>query len=142
MRYYFKDSLLISKSNRARALFSSYKRGYRQVCLSGQRGCGKTVDLLLYALWLIKKNRNFRVNWARSEYSTIATTVIETLEQDIFKYPLGDSRNKHPKNPFRLIGGTERPKRMAFDNGSSLRFVGLDNKSKSRGSAADLNILN
>lgn len=142
LKVYYKRGLLIPHSKNMRALWNSPKHGHREICMSGNRGCGKTIDLLLYAIDKMVSIPGFRVNWARSEYSTIATTVIETLEHDIFEYPMGDSRNKHPKNPFILRGGTERPKLLEWDNGSRMRFIGLDSKTKTRGMAADLNILN
>lgn len=142
LRVFYRKGLLIPHSRNMRALWNSYKRGHRQICLSGNRGCGKTIDLLLYAIDKMRKIPNFRVNWYRTEYSTIATTVVETMEHDVFEYPLGDSRNRHPKNPFYLSGGIERPRRLVWDNGSSMRFIGLDDKKKTRGMAADLSILN
>ena len=142
LKYHYRDDLILPQSPKVKRLFRSWQDGHREICISGNRGCGKTVALLLYALSFMRRIPNFRVVWARSEYSTIQTTVIQSLEHDIFKYPLGDKQNRHPKNPFYLSGGTERPRALVCDNGSSMRFLGLDTKSKTRGLAMDLGILN
>lgn len=142
LQFHYQGSLLPPRSQNSKRLFTSWQNGIKEVCLSGGRGCGKTIDLLLYALRFCRRVSGFRIVWARSEYATIKTTVIPTLEHRIFKYPMGDSKNKHPMNPFILEGGTNSPKRLLFDNKSEIRFIGLDSKSKTRGLECDLAILN
>ena len=142
MHFVYHDHLLRSDSLVARTLEASHHYGYKEVCLSGNRGSGKTIDLALYALRRILETPFLRVVWVRPEYSTIKTSIIETLQYDIFKYPLGDSRWRHPKNPFWLQGGVNKPEMLSFLNGATMRFFGLDDLSKTRGVAADLVILN
>ena len=149
MTFHWHDSLLgydkqsvHHQSLLTRRLFRSPKDGFKQVCLSGNRGSGKTVALLMYALWNMVRTPGLRVTWARSEYATIKTTVIDTLQYQVFKYPLGDSRGSHPLNPFVLKGGVDRPDSLVLWNSSRMRFIGLDKVSKTRGAEADLFILN
>ena len=138
----YKDDLIIPDSDNAKALFTSWQCGIKHICLSGGRGMGKSVDLILYALHLMSVIPRLRVIWCRTEYSTIRTTIIKTLQNVIMKYPLGDSRHRHPKNPFTLHGGVKRPSSLELDNGSEMEFIGLDIKSKTRGLEADIGILN
>ena len=134
---------IANNSSVSRALFNSWHEGHKEVCLSSGRGCGKSVDLILYALHLMSWIPKFRVVWARTEYATIKSTIIETLQHVIFRHPMGDSRNIDPRNNYILHGGVRRPSSLEIPaNGSEMSFIGLDTKSKTRGLACDLGILN
>lgn len=142
MRFYYRDNLLTPHSDRARQLYASWQLGKREICLSGGRGKGKTLAILLYLLRLTNRIPNLHVVIARSEYASIKESIIETLQGWIFKYPLGDSRNRHPKNPFVLVGGVDRPSALRFANGAQWRFIGLNDKTKRSGTECDIFWLN
>ena len=142
MKYYYRDNLIVPHSENVRKLFSGWQNGVRDVVVSGGRGKGKTIDVELYLLMITNLVAGLQVSVARSEYATIAGTVVKTLSDRIFKYPLGDSRKRHPKNPFTLVGGVDRPQLLRFDNGSEWRFIGLDDKTKRSGTECDIFWLN
>ena len=142
MKFYFREKLLTPYSQNAKSLFSSWSRGIRTICVTGGRSKGNTIAVLLYLLMLSDLVTGLKVVIARSEYTTIKETIIETLADWIFTYPLGDSRSKHPKNPFRLIGGVDTPKVLRSDNGSAWRFVGLQDKKNRSGTECDIFWLN
>ena len=103
---------------------------------------GKTVAIWTYILFLCTRIPGFRVIVARSDYSLIGGTVLETLQERVLKYPLGDSTWRHPKNNFILVGGINAPKRLVFSNGSEVRFTGLRDPNKLRGTECDIFWLN
>lgn len=142
MRFYYKPNLIIKTTRNNQALFSSWQNEVKQVCLSGGRGKGKTVELQLYLLSLVRRVPGIDIIVGRTNYGDLADTFIKTLEERIFKYPLGDSNHRHPLNPFVLSGGVDRPKRMRFDNGSSIRFIGLNDPRHRRGMECSIFVLN
>ena len=142
MNFYYRQNLLVPYSENTRRFFASWQNGIRTVCISGGRGKGKTIDVCLYLLKHTNLTPGMQVVVARSEYATIAGSIIKTLQERVFKYPLGDSRNRHPKNPFTLVGGVDRPSVLRFDNGSEWRFIGLDDKTKRSGTECDIFWLN
>lgn len=142
MRFVYKEDLVVPKGQNIANLFSSWDRGVRYVCITGGRGKGKTVALWLYLLMLVRFFPGIKIVVARSAYSDIAGSFVATGQDRIFKYPLGDSRWQHPKNPFVLHGGIDMPKTMRFQNGSEIRFIGLQDPNNRRGIECDVFVLN
>lgn len=142
MQFYYRDDILIPHSKHAQMLFNSWEHGIKEVCLSGGRGMGKTMDLCLYLLTQVRRVPGIEIVVGRTNYGDLASSFVKTLEDRIFKYPLGDSKNKHPLNPFVLSGGVDRPKVMRFDNGSSIRFIGLKESRHRRGMECSIFVLN
>lgn len=142
MRLIYKDNLLIPRGRNAEALYTSWQNGKAEVCLTGGRSKGKTVALWLYLLGWCQRAPGLKVIVGRTDYSLIAMTFLKTLEDRIMKYPLGDSKWRHPKNPFYLIGGMNSPDRLLFANGSEIRFIGLKDPEKIRGMECDIFVLN
>ena len=142
MRFVYKDDLQVPNTANMKALMNSWDAGIREVCLTGGRGKGKTVAVWLYLLFLVRFVPGIKIVVARSAYSDIAGSFVATCQDRIFKYPLGDSRWRHPKNPFFLSGGVDAPKVMRFLNGSEIRFVGLQDPNNRRGIECDVFLLN
>lgn len=88
---------------------------------------------MLLLLWLHQQIPGLQSRVARSEASTIKSTIIDTLEE-LIAYPFGDKRN-----PFTLYGGPNRPEHILFDNGGKMLFGGMDNQAdKLLGAGADV----
>ena len=88
---------------------------------------------MMLLLWLHQKIPGLQSRVARSEASTIKSTIIDTLEE-LLAYPFGDKRN-----PFTLYGGPNRPEHILFDNGGKMLFGGMDNQAdKLLGAGADV----
>ena len=142
MRLIYHEDFRVPNSDNVKALFASALNKKKEIMISGGRGKGKTVAIWTYILFLCTRIPGFRVIVARSDYSLIGGTVIETLQERVFKYPLGDSTWRHPKNPCVLVGGINAPKRLVFNNDSEVRFTGLRDPNKLRGTECDLFWLN
>ena len=142
MRFVYKPDLVVPRGLNIRQLFSSWDKGVRYVCMTGGRGKGKTVALWLYLLMLVRYFAGIKIVVARSAYSDIAGSFVATAQDRIFKYPLGDSRWRHPKNPFVLGGSVDAPKTMRFKNGSEIRFIGLQDPNNRQGIECDVFVLN
>ena len=99
-----------------------YEHGYKILGVSGPRNCTKTSTIQLLLLCLHQMIPGLQSRIARSEASTIKSTVIDTF-QELIAYPFGDKRN-----PFRLYGGPNRPEHIDFDNGGRMLFGGMDNQ--------------
>ena len=99
-----------------------YRLGHKIVGVSGPRNCSKTATIAILLLWLHQQIPGLHSRVARSEASTIKSTIIDTFEE-LLAYPFGDRRN-----PFTLYGGPNRPEHILFDNGGKMLFGGMDNQ--------------
>lgn len=99
---------------------------------------GKTVLMWLYLLGLCKRIPGFKIRVARTDYSVIGGTLLHTLQDRVFEYPLGDSKWRHPLNPFFLIGGMNTPRRILFQNDAEISFMGLRDPEQVRGAEFDI----
>ena len=110
-------------------LYGSYRNGKRQVCLTGCRSSGKTSAIWPYILTWCCKIPGFSVIIARKEYTTLVGSTMETLNEHILKYPFYDEVN----NPWVVDGGMNRPRKIIFNNGSSIRLMGLKDPDQVKG---------
>ena len=121
--------LLLPKSQNAKKLYTSYKRGKRQICLSGCRSSGKTSNIWPYVISWCAMKPGFTVIIARKEYSTLVESTMETLNEHVLAYPFYDEEN----NPWVCDGGMNRPRKLIFHNGSTIRLMGLRDPEQVKG---------
>ena len=129
----YSPDFIVPHSANANLLWSSFINGKRQVCLSGCRSSGKTSLIWPYVLEWCCDWPGFTVLVAREEYSTIIDSTLETLNKHILKYPFSDERN-----PWRVDGGPNHPKKFIFLNGSTIKFMGLRDPEKVKGQEPDI----
>lgn len=120
-----------------KSLFEWGPKGYSQIVFHSPRNCGKTFHIWLLILFLVEEYPGLTVCISRNEYSTIKTSIYRTLVDKILKYPTDD-----PRNPFKVVGGDNRPDCIVFSNGSKIYFRGLDDVEKVKGTEPDVFWLN
>ena len=129
----YSPDFIVPHSRNCDIFWSSYIQGKRQVCLSGCRSSGKTSLIFPYILEFCCDWDGFTVLIAREEYASIVDSTLETLNKHVLKYPFYDERN-----PWTVDGGMNYPRRFIFDNGSSIRFIGLRDPEKVKGQEPDI----
>ena len=129
----YSPNFIVPHSPNCDLLWSSFIAGKRQVCLSGPRSSGKTSVVWPYVLEWCCEWPGFTVLIVREEYSTIVDSTLETLNKHVLKYPFYD-----PRNPWYVDGGPNHPRRFIFENGSSIRFMGLRDPEKVKGQEPDI----
>ena len=65
-----------------------YRLGHKIVGVSGPRNCSKTATIAILLLWLHQQIPGLHSRVARSEASTIKSTIIDTFEE-LLAYPFG-----------------------------------------------------
>lgn len=133
LRIEYSPDFIVPHSKNCDLLWNSFINGKRQICLSGCRSSGKTSLMWPYVLEWCCDWPGFTVIVAREEYSTIVDSTLETLNKHILKYPFYDERN-----PWKVDGGMNHPKKFIFSNGSSIRFMGLLDPEKVKGQEPDI----
>ena len=128
LRVRFSDQFKLPVSPTARRVLTSYKRGIKFLCGSGMRSCGKTSSFWVYVLFQCLNIPGLKVYIGRLEYSTIAESLIPTLDKHILYYGIEDERN-----PWKMRGTKFRPERMIFPNGSEIIFTSLLDPEKLKG---------
>ena len=109
----------------------------KEILVYGARSCGKTARILLLLLWYCENVPNIKIAICRSEESGIGKTILASFKL-LFKFPYP----KDPRNPFKIIGGMDKPSGIRFNNGAEIMFVGLRDEDRLRGLQSHIVFLN
>ncbi|MCY4584390.1 MAG: phage terminase large subunit [Chloroflexi bacterium] len=120
-----KDLKVPNKSQNCKEVLGSFHSEKKYLLLSGNRASGKTTLGWVYILMMAARRPRTTIVWARSEYSSIIDSSLESLVKHILKYGLQDKRN-----PFIF---KTRPSRLLFKNGSKIILMGLRDIEKIKG---------
>ena len=122
-------------SPKIRSLFYDwYKQDINIVIASGPRNTVKTSVALLNLMTAHSVTPKCQSLIVRPTYSSISDNLIPNFES-LLHYAIDDRK----KQPFRLVGGRDKPVGLRWDNGGFTRFGGMDREGeKYLGGAKDI----
>ena len=108
-----------------------------EVVLEGPADTGKTIAALNFINNMAWEHPNSQIAMVRKTFRSMAGTVVQTFHNNILPYPPTDTRC-----PIKVYGGTKKPERYLYPNGSTIWLGGMDNPDKVLSAERDIIYVN